>query len=611
MSIMEQKSFLTSIPPFDKLTKSQLDNFAQNMDIVYFKNNHIILNKSEKPTQLYFIIKGAVQEKNDEEVVSIYSQNEIFSPMSLIEGYCKNTFVTIKECICYVVSKDIFMKLLHVNEELEKFFFQSISDKLINNINHETNKQIANVMISKVKDTNIHKAVIVDGDISIFDAVGLIKKHNVPNLLIKDKKGQICIVTDSDFRQKVILNRLSFDEKVINIASHGIIYVNEDDFLFTAQLKMSKHNIKRVVVTDKNKQIIGILDQISLSSFFATNTFLLSSRIENAKSIKELKDVSACLLDAIKSLNAKGVKIEFISKLISQLNRKIIYKVFKLLAPKSLQEHSSLVIMGSEGRGEQILKTDQDNALIIDDECDISKEELEKFTATFIQTLVDFGYPRCDGNIMISNPYWCKKYSEYKDMIFEWVNNANNENFISLAVFYDAVCVYGDKQVAIELKKHLLKLVNNLQTFNAHFAKIVMDFDVPLGFFEGFVFNNKEHKNELDLKKGGIFIIVHGIKSLCLEHGILNINTIKRIQALNEKRVLDDEFAKEIANAYNFLQSLKLSSNLQKLDEFLPVDNFINPDNLTSMQKDLLKDSFRIVNKLKKRLAYHFKLNYV
>ncbi|MCT7629427.1 DUF294 nucleotidyltransferase-like domain-containing protein [Aliarcobacter butzleri] len=613
MSILEQKSFISSIHPFENLTANELDDFVESLDIVYFKENQIIQAQESSPKFLYFILKGLVQEKQDDEVLSVYSKNEIFDSISLIENFSKNSFVTAEETICYILPREVFINILHGNIELEKYFFQSISEKLNNNILHEKNREMANIMIAKVKDARIHKAVIIDTEKTIFEAASIIKKEKIPTILLKDENDEMYIVTDSDFRQKVILNRMDFDDKVVKIATKGLIYIDENDFLFNAQLMMAKHGLKRVVVKNEKNEIIGILDQISLSSFFATNIFSVSNQIVKAETIEELKEASLSFIKIIKSLNAKGVKIDFVSRLINQLNKKLLDKLYRILAPKELVEKSCLVVMGSEGRGEQILRTDQDNALIISDDCTISDEELKNFTQNFTETLVDFGFPRCEGNIMISNPYWCRKISDFKDLIFTWVNEPSGDNFMNIAIFYDALCVSGDIKMIKELKEYLFKVSSNSQTFYAHFAKVISSFDVPLGFFDGFVFNNKDekHKDEIDIKRGGIFILVQGIRSLSLENKVLNTNTIKRINKLVELGILENEMARELIMAFNFLLNLKLKSNLAKLDKNLTIDNYINPNSLNKMEKELLKDSFKIINKLKKNLEFHFKLNYV
>jgi CBS domain-containing protein len=613
MSMQEQKKFISNIHPFNNLNTFELDDLVEDLDIVYFKANSIVQAQDSNPEFLYFVLKGLIQEINDDEVLSVYSKGEIFDSVSLIKNHSKNSFVAIEESICYALKKERFMQILSSNQQLENYFFQSISDKLNNNILNEKNKDMANIMIAKVKDAKVHKAVVVDTNKTIYEAATIIKQEKIPTLLLKDEDGEMYIVTDSDFRQKVILNRMDYDDLVVKIASKGLIYINEDDFLFNAQLQMAKHGLKRVVVKNDHDEIVGILDQISLSSFFATNTFAVSNQIINAETLEELKEASHSFIKIIKSLNAKGVKIEFISKLINQLNKKLLDKLYKILAPKELIGKSCLVVMGSEGRAEQILRTDQDNALIISDDCSISEEKLREFTHLFTETLVDFGFPRCEGNIMVSNPYWCRKQSDFKELIYEWVNSPSGDNFMNIAIFYDALCVSGDIEIIKELKNYLFKISSNSQSFYTNFARVINSFDVPLGFFDGFVFNSKDekHKDEIDIKRGGIFIIVQGIRSLSIQNRVLNTNTIKRINSLKELKVLDDESAKELIMAFNILNSLKLKASLEKLDKKEKIDNFVNPNRLTIMEKDLLKESFKIVNRLKKRLENHFKLNYV
>ncbi|MCJ8326940.1 MAG: DUF294 nucleotidyltransferase-like domain-containing protein [Campylobacterales bacterium] len=612
MEIHEAKNFIQSIHPFEKLSKNELEIFAKNLDIIYLKKDEIIQTKSQKPEFLYFIIKGLVQEKSDDEVNTLHTSNDIFDAMSLLENYSKHDYITAEETICYVLPRNVFIKVLRENKDLESYFFQSISQKLNNNIHNEKNKELSNIMLASVKDATIHKSVIVPFNTSIYEAAKIIKKEKVPTLLLEDENKNMFIVTDSDFREKVILNRMSYEEEVGKISNSGLIYVYENDYLFNAQLIMAKHSIKRLVVKNDKNEIIGIIDQISLSSFFATNTFSVSNEIDKADTVEELKSASKSFIKIIKSLNAKGVKIDFISNLISQLNKRVLDKLFHILAPVKLISNSALLVMGSEGRREQVLKTDQDNALIISDSCTLSKIEIEEFTKKYIDTLVDFGYPRCDGNIMISNPYWCRSQKEFKDLIFSWITSPTAASFMNLAIFYDALCVSGNKELLIELKEYIFKIGSTTQTFYMHFAKIIMDFSVPLGFFDGFVLDNKneKHSNEIDIKKGGIFILVHGIRSLSLEHKLFKTNTIKRIKALEKIGILEDEFSKELIEAFNFLSTIKLQSGLDKLDQARHINNYINPKNLNTMQKDLLKDSFKIVNKLKKKLELHYKLNY-
>ena len=607
MSISEQKGFIGAITPFNRLDDKSLEELCESLDIGYLKKDEIILKSGDQPECLYFIIKGIVQEIRDEETVSVYEHQQFFDPMSLIENKSKHDFVVIEEVLCYILPRELFLNIMYKNEALESFFFQSISKKLNSAMEHETNKELVNFMIAKVKDAYLQKPIILDENTTIFDAVDTLKNHKGSSLLVKGK-NELGIVTDTDFREKIVLNRMSFDEPISKLATFGIKTVDANDFLFNAQIKMNKYGIKRLIVFEEN-EIVGVLDLISLTSFFASHTYSVMMEVENTTTIEELKAASEKFINVIRTFYAKGVKVRYISKVISQLNDKLFAKLFQLLASKELQEQSALIIMGSEGRGEQILRTDQDNALIIADNCTVSADEIEEFANEFTKHLVDMGYPRCDGNIMISNPFWRKTSKEFEKTLCHWIESTREESLINLAIFYDALCVAGDKYLLIRLKEHLSKTASASKVFFTFFAKPVLNFATPLGMFAKFIVDKKEHKNELDIKKGGIFTIVHGVRALALEKSINKTNTVDRIKDLNDINVIDREFAGELIESFTFLLSLRLKSGLAKIDSLQKPDNYINPNKLNILEKDLLKDSFKIVDKFKKFLSFHFALD--
>jgi CBS domain-containing protein len=211
---------------------------------------------------------------------------------------------------------------------------------------------------------------------------------------------------------------------------------------------------------------------------------------------------------------------------------------------------------------------------------------------------------------MANNPYWCKPLQEFKDHIFQWVIEFQ-EPLMNLAIFCDAVPMAGDASLLEEAKTYLYDRLQDHQTFFSHFAKPVLAFETPLGFFANFIVEKSEHKNALDIKKGGIFPIVHGIRSLALEHRILKTNTVERIKALTEKEVFEKPFAADLMEALCFMVSLRLRFELEKVTRNEPYDNYIKPTKLNKLERDLLKDSFKIVNSFKQFITYHFKLDRV
>jgi len=209
---------------------------------------------------------------------------------------------------------------------------------------------------------------------------------------------------------------------------------------------------------------------------------------------------------------------------------------------------------------------------------------------------------------MVSNEFWRRNVSGYKELINSWSQSMSDADVQNLSIFVDAKCVGGDAELLDGLIDYLHQHFQQRDDVLAHVAKAVLNFETPLSLFSGFVLE-KEHQNKLDLKKGGAFALVHGIRTLCLQYEIKQTNTIERIKELNNKGIIDKNFATELIESFDTLSAIRLKAMLEakSIDE----SNYINPQNLEKIQRDLLKDSFKIINKFKKFMSFHFHLNMV
>eukprot|EP01029_Cantina_marsupialis_P010200 TRINITY_DN232556_c0_g1_i1.p1 TRINITY_DN232556_c0_g1~~TRINITY_DN232556_c0_g1_i1.p1 ORF type:complete len:323 (-),score=40.23 TRINITY_DN232556_c0_g1_i1:115-954(-) len=276
--------------------------------------------------------------------------------------------------------------------------------------------------------------------------------------------------------------------------------------------------------------------------------------------------------------------------------------MYKLLLPKELQEDACFIVMGSEGRNEQIIKTDQDNALVVKD--GINVEQYRPYMQKMTETLIDFGYPPCEGNIMVSNPFWCKTVSQYKSETARWIEAPAMQNYMDLAIFFDSFAVAGDKELLINLKDDLFHKLHDKDVFMAYFAKATLTFDTP-----STVANFMTKTYNIDIKKAGIFPIVQGIRSLALREKIRETTTVKRIKILEQKKVLEHQLASELLEAFEVLNTLRLKSQLHKLQDNKKINNEIDTHKLGKIERDLLKDSFKIVSSFKKFITYTFKID--
>ncbi len=600
MESLNYQSFITSVPPFDLLNSVEVEQLLKGVDIIYFRANEY-LDMSE---YLYIIAKGVIEGSFDENI-SYYSIKDSLSLSHILDKNLKNSFKTIEESILFGIKRETFLDIFNSNREFKNYLLLDITKKLDIAIKQNSSSELSSFMLSKVSDGFFHKPYFVDSKISIFEAIS--GMAGAKSIFIRFDDNSIGIVTDSDIRNRVILKKLDFEVAVGTIATKNIISIDIDDYLFNALLLMTEYSIKHLAII-KNGEIMGVMEQLDLLSSISNKSHLINIKIAKAKTIEELKEASSDLVDIIKVFQAKGVKVRHITKLISELHSKIYSKLYQLIAPKELIENSTLLVLGSEGRKEQTLITDQDNAIVLRD--GFKLENLQTVTERFTTALIDFGFPKCEGGVMVNNPYWCKSLTEYKDEIYKLINFPNENSYLNLAIIFDGRDICGDKNIVLELKNEIFKYSND-KGFLTNFAKATLAFETPLSIFANFIVSKKEHKNELDIKKGGIFPIVHGIRTLTIEKKLQTTNTVERIKELNNLGVFDREMANELIEAFNFLLTLRLKDQLKKRDIGVKIDNYINPKELSKLEQDLLRDVFKIVDKFKKFISFHFRLNMV
>ena len=603
MSILDQRKLIESIHPFELLSSSTLDDLMNKIDIAYYPKDTLLISKTLPSIAFYIIIKGSVNEFVDDEIHNVYSCGDSFDADALIYSKCDSKFIVDEDLICYEIKKDDFLELMQ-NKKVQNYFLQDFVTRHQHLKEYDAGGDLTPFLISKVSDIFLHSACVVNSDESIYSS--LVKQRDLKSkiIIVKDNDNY-SVVTDTDLIDKVLLGDIDIQDNIQKVSISGIISIDINDFLFNALLIMTHSSIKRLVVI-QDKKIIGVLEQLDLLSYFANHSHLVAVQIDKANSIEDLKDLQNDLRNLILTLKSKGVKVRYITKLVSTLNLKIYKKIFEMSVPHDLQDKCALIVMGSEGREEQTTKTDQDNALIIRDGMD--KELFIEPMLKLNKSLLEIGFPKCDGDVMVSNEFWRRDVNSFKELIDTWSSSMDEKNVQELSIFLDSKYVAGDEELLKVLLTYLHSIFHNRDDVLAHIAKAVLNFQTPLSLFSGFVLE-KEYNNKLDLKKGGIFALVHGIRTLSLQYEIKETNTIERIKELNNLGIIDKTFATELIESFDSLSSIRLEAMLESKD--VKQNNYINPKNLEKNQRDLLKDSFKIINKFKKFMTFHFHLEMV
>ncbi|MDO4225920.1 DUF294 nucleotidyltransferase-like domain-containing protein [Neisseria sp.] len=587
--------------PFNYLSNPERVMLQKAVDIAFFHNGESIIRPEEPIEFLYVVMKGLVKEIGaDGDVVSLYHPRDTFEARGLIEGVSHHQFVVEEEALVYTIPKDVVLKIIESNPRFGAYCYASVADKFASLSNSKNESEFESLFTAKVRDAYRDNPTWLEGGDSVFRAAEVLKERKTKSALVRHE-GRIGVFTESAFRDIVIAGAPSSDA-IHNWAAFNLISIDIDDFVFNALLRMTTFKIQRVVVTE-NGQPIGTLEQIDVLAYFSNHSHLVAQRLERAKTIDELVDIAGQMTDSIRLLRNNGVRAPQLAQLMQVLNSSLFEKAWRILAPADLYDNSCLIVMGSEGRGEQILKTDQDNALILRES--VNPEEAAEVAEQFSATLARLGYPPCPGKIMVNNPAWRKTLPEFKKMVSGWCHAPDGEAMMNLAIFIDAKAVAGDVGMLAEVKEHLQKRMINDAGMLMAFARAVDQFESQSkGFFSQLL--NRGGSEKMDIKKMGQFPVVHGIRALSLEARIEETNTFERIRHLVQLNIIDEALGQDVAEALSYIMDLRFSANLHILESGSGTPNQVDFANLSTLERDLLKDALQVVKRFKNVIRHHF-----
>jgi len=585
--------------PFNRLSAEEVAIVRNALDIGYFRPGETIIGPDSVPDSLFIVIKGSVEERDRDEVVALRGPGDTFDSRALVQGGGSNAFVAREETLLNLLPRDLTLRLINENARFASFFYLDIARKLDAISREEEGARFAPLMQARVADLSLRRAAFIDATDSIQRAGAVMREVNAYALFVRD--GDLTgVLTRSDLVNAAIVNRQPIDSPVGPLANRVVVCVAPDDFVSTALLRMTKHNKRRLAVIEGG-EFIGVLEDIDLLSFLAGNSQLVAQQIDRASSAAELVEAAQKIEPQIRVLRRQGVKIEAVCEIVSDLNRRLHAKLFSLAAPQSIRERGCLIVMGSEGRGEQTFRTDQDNGLILSDP--VPEGDLKAFRADFFRGLEACGFPPCPGEVMVRNPVWSKTLADYRDDFRRWLALGGDAGMVNIAIFFDATAAAGDPKLLTAAKENLIEAMRGEQAHLARFARAVDAFPTPIGLFNNLV-SSKAEGDALDLKKGGIFPIVHGVRALALEKGLAETGTAARIARLAELGTFEPQFTRELTEALRYLMTMRLDVEIAEQ----AATSLVRPRELTTMERDALRDAFQVAKRLREMVRRHFNL---
>lgn len=467
----------------------------------------------------------------------------------------------------------------------------------------------------KVGDICHRPAITCRPDASVVEIAQTMKKFNISGIVAVAGARPAGIVSLRDLRNLIAADVANIPLlKTSDIMKTGLITIRTTDYLFKAIFLMAKHNIHRLVVVDSDDQLAGVLTDTDLLRIQTKSPLYLVQKIESAETIDQLRLIGQEMTGMLQYAVKTNADAESLLQLIAHFNDAFTRRLITILDIHHgvrLPEGAAFLALGSEGRQEQTLRTDQDNAIVYrDDLPPADVRQLRIFAERIVAALAAVGVPLCPGNMMASNPDWCHTISAWKELINQWINRPDPDATVHFGVFQDLRVIHGDTAFEEELRSHIVESVRKLALFLPSMARNIVRFKPPLGFFGRFkVERSGEQRGKLDIKKGGLFALTRGVSLLALEAGIMGGTTWEKLERLNHLHLVSDHDLEVIKEAFTFLVRMRLAKQLLAITSGKEPTNHIDPLVLRDRERDQLREAFQGVETLLHILRSRYQLD--
>jgi CBS domain-containing protein len=350
----------------------------------------------------------------------------------------------------------------------------------------------------------------------------------------------------------------------------------------------------------------GLLTSLDLLRFRGREALSLIRNIENAAGYEQLNQLRQEVEKVIRALTADGALASQVCRIVSELNDKIVRKVIQFARETCGPEPGpyAWLGLGSEGRQEQSLFTDQDNALIFaDGVSEPDRMYFKRLAQEVVNGLHQCGIPLCKGEVMATNPKFFGSLSDWQDKTAQWIKSIrlDEKDLLDTYIFLDFRLIHGRPQLEQELRSHLNTLIRQNPPFLSLIAEGVLDMGIPLGFFKNFIVEkNGAHKDTMDIKLSGLVPLISSTKILAYSRGLAETNTLERIERLGREKILTPDQVEIVTQAFETFLTLKIRNDLLSKEQSQDFGNRINPSRLSTRFKQLLKEAFWAVSEMQK-----------
>lgn len=600
-------AFNFAVSPFDCLMPDEQALVRNSVDIAYFPEGTVVLDRGMAPTHLFVIIKGHVEQTEGEQLLASYGPEDCFDGRALVAGRASSRFVVVEELVAYQLAHETVNELIARNTAFGALLFADLGHKLGTLAQRADQHERQSLTLMRVEQAFVRPAHVVDASTDIVSVTRLFQEQRTTSVLVSGLPQGLGIFSNTTLQRAILDGRPLAQLAVGEFASSPVVSVRASDQLGDAMALLLRARVHRLAVLDEAGKVCGILEALDLFSFLANHSHLILVQIEQASDLQALEQPAAQITQLLAALHRGGTRIALMAQLVQQLNARLFERAWQMLAPADLVANSCLFVMGSEGRGEQLLKTDQDNGLLLHDGY-TPPADLDAICNAFSAVLQRFGYPECPGHIMLNNPEWRGSVSDFGRRAKEWLMMPSADSLMRLAIFLDAHAVAGDAALLANVRQQLQTLATDNDALIARFASVIDSFGES-GSWWNRLLGRSDEFSSVHLKKAGIFPLVHGVRSLALARHVDSTSTVDRIEALVADGTLDAPLGREMREALHLLMGLRLQAGLSEIERHRPVTGEVDPSTLSSLERDLLKDALAVVRRFRALLQQRLRLD--
>lgn len=446
---------------------------------------------------------------------------------------------------------------------------------------------------------------------SIRAAAEIMTANRTGAVAVQAAKGEVVgVVTDTDMRERVVAGGYDFSRQVFEIMSAPVVSISNGSLVYEALTVMHDHAISHLAVHDTNRRIVGLVHRKNLLQFNQYSAAVITWEIQRAKTANEIIATRTKRTKLVKALIECGAKARIVNRILSTISDAAFVRFLTLAITELGPPPAAFAFMalGSEGRGEQTLVTDQDNALVYEDQAGASaKEYFLALSTKACDWMHQAGYTYCKGDVMAKNPRWCLPVPLWQEQFSQWITTAVPQDLLEFNIFFDFRCIYGAERLTAELRRFISSVLSENPTFFLLSAENTLLYKPPIGLFGNIVMESGGEKPNTFNIKDAMLPIVNFARIYALRYSMEQINTIERLDRLFELDKISPSAHRELVQAYEHLMQLRLRHQATALDRNVPPDNHLSAQALTRIDRAVLKQAFSLISTLQKKISYDFK----